>query len=348
MYKQILVPLDGSALAEMSIPHAISLAYATSSTITLLRSVPPLYMTLPMAGGFPASSEVWEAAAEEPEHAREYLAGLAARIRSEVDDLVIETEVVDGDPASAIVHYAEQHPGIKLIAMATHGRSGVSRWIFGSVAEKILQSSPVPLLIVRPPSGEEANLKLSLLSPRYDKILVPLDGSEFAEHALEQAEVIACSSGATLVLLTVEHTLHESILAETRSGVERVAASWEKKQAEEYLREVARQSMEGQHGTTLHAIETQQAHLKVQTQISFGDPAEEILKAGAQDRVDMIVMTTHGRSGLKRLWLGSVAVKVVRGTTLPVLLVRAKERVKAVEAEHKASTVTLVTPQAVA
>ena len=348
MDKHILVPLDGSTLAERAIPHALSIARLTSSAITLLRSVPPAYVAVPMGGGFAASSDVWQAAAEEPGHAQEYLAALAARLRLEQAGLVVETAVLEVEPASAIVHFAEQHPGVRLIAMATHGRSGLSRWVFGSVAEKVLQGAPVPLLLIRPTHAEGATTVPARHSPTYGKILVPLDGSEFAEHALEHAEEIAANSDAILLLLAVEAEAHDRVMTETKSGVGWVTAPWEENRAEEYLREVARQCLDAQNAPTQDDTATHPQRLRVQTQTSYGDPAEEILKVGAQGGVDMIVMSTHGRGGLKRLWLGSVAMKVVRGATMPVLLVRSKERVGVHEAQRKAAALAYPTIQTMA
>lgn len=147
MKKQILVPLDGSGLAEMALPHAVRLAQATSNELTLLQVVPPFVLYDPMGVGAVPSPATWDAWEDEPARAREYLRGLADALSKQ--GVSTDTIVLEGDPAGTIVEYTKQHPEVQMIAMATHGRSGIRRWIMGSVAERVLHSSPVPLLLVR-------------------------------------------------------------------------------------------------------------------------------------------------------------------------------------------------------
>ncbi|MEO6456882.1 MAG: universal stress protein [Chloroflexia bacterium] len=328
MEKRILVPLDGSALAEMSVPHAVSLAHATSGTLTLLWVVAPAPVTLgvPMDGSFPASPALMEAREREPRVAREYLNRFVERLHV-AEGLNVETIVQEGDPASMIVQYAEQNPSVKLIAMATHGRKGVSCWVFGSVAEKVLHASPVPLLLVR----QELHASIEASTSHYTRILVPLDGSTFAENALEHATALAATLRATLILFTVLPNQYDRVMT-NKGGVgewEWVAAPWarEAEWATSYLEDVA-QNIAG-------------AGILVETKISFGDPVEEILRMETEAAADMIVMSTHGRSGVQRLWLGSVAMKVVGSTTRPVLLVRAKERTEVPELQPSAASRSL-------
>jgi nucleotide-binding universal stress UspA family protein len=250
--------------------------------------------------------QAWE---QEPSVAREYLNRIAERLHLE-EGLIVETTVQMGDPASVIVHYAEQNPSVKLISIATHGRKGVSRWVFGSVAEKVLHASPVPLLMVR--SGT-APIPVKV---DYHTIMVPLDGSAFAEQALDQAQAVASSLGASVVLVTAIADYPEAMVL---SGPSDLATMME-------------DNTRGVSGYLDSLAEDMKSDgMVVQTRIEYGPPAESILKANEEANGDLIVMSTHGRSGLRRMWLGSVALRVMRGATCPVLLVRAKERVPETE-----------------
>jgi nucleotide-binding universal stress UspA family protein len=144
MYTHILVPLDGSPLAEQIFPHVKALASAGERPkITLLRAVPREYPDV-VEGG---TTEIIDPMAKLLDEARGYLDRTAWPLRSE--GLEVETEVVIRQPADAIVEFANRE-GVDLIAMATHGRGGVGRWVFGSVTQKIMHLTPAPMLVVRP------------------------------------------------------------------------------------------------------------------------------------------------------------------------------------------------------
>jgi nucleotide-binding universal stress UspA family protein len=149
MYKKILVPLDGSEISEQALEHVKEIMPVPSTTeITLLRVVDPLATTY--AGGTDAAIEV---AVEIQKKAAAVAAAYLKRVKGELKDLGIQVKTVltVGIPADVILDYARQN-GVGLIIMSTHGRSGISRWFFGSVAEKIIRHSPVPVLI-SPPRG---------------------------------------------------------------------------------------------------------------------------------------------------------------------------------------------------
>jgi nucleotide-binding universal stress UspA family protein len=307
MQSKILVPLDGSPLAETVLPRAAALAQATSSVVVLTRVSAPVMVAPPTAWTIPTPLIGYENTLHDMDLARDYLTDVALRLKNA--GVVVETTGLDGDPAASIVAYTEEHPEVTMIAMATHGRSGLSRWVLGSVAEKVLHAAPVPLLLVRPNGPLDPAAPL----PDIRTILVPLDGSIFAEQALESAYGIARTTGAALLLVSALPVPDD--MAATDSGMtpSPVAVQYEAEAAQltGYLeQQVQRLRMAG---------------LVVETQIVNGHPADAILRAGAAAHADLIVMATHGRSGLQRLWLGSVAMKVVQGATLPVLLVRARE-----------------------
>ncbi|MBO9338252.1 MAG: universal stress protein [Chloroflexus sp.] len=146
MYRHILVPLDGSALAEQVLPHVHALAANEGTVkITLLRAVPPIFTTTVDYSGLLAATT--EALNTMEQEALEYLQQIAKQFQSE--GYQVHTEVSALPPAEAIIEYAENHD-VDLIVIATHGRSGISRWVFGSVTQKVVQAAPTPVLVIRP------------------------------------------------------------------------------------------------------------------------------------------------------------------------------------------------------
>ncbi len=302
MQPQILVPLDGSPLAEAILPHAATLARATGSGLTLLRLVPTMVVLNPIAGMVPATVFDYEAQRASEDAVRDYLHTVAAQLAA--PDLPVQTLWSTGDPATAIVAWAAQDPPGRRIAMTTHGRSGLGRWVFGSVAEKVLQGAPAPLLLVRVQEDEAIR---RLPARPYRVLLVPLDGSALAERALAQAVPLAQATGATLQLVSIVTGLDDDLEAEpdTAPATPDVAIS----HMQDYLASVvARLQPDGV---------TARAH------VIHGHPVDGILRTADNTEADLIVMATHGRGGLQRLWLGSVALKVTQSAGRPVLLVRA-------------------------
>ncbi|WP_322822658.1 universal stress protein [Chloroflexus sp.] len=146
MYHHILVPLDGSELAEQVLPHVHALAANEGTTkITLLRAVPPIFTTSVDYSGMLATTT--EAITQMEQEALDYLQHIAKQFQSE--GYQVHTEISALPPAEAIIEYAENH-NVDLIVIATHGRSGLSRWVFGSVTQKVVQVAPTPVLVIRP------------------------------------------------------------------------------------------------------------------------------------------------------------------------------------------------------
>jgi nucleotide-binding universal stress UspA family protein len=314
MIKRIVVPLDGSKLAEMALPHAVAFARANDYGLTLLRvAVSGAPITTAPWGAVPPPN-AWEEWEEEEREGHHYLQTVAERLHPfalDVHTLMMENE---NGPASGIISYVEQHPEVAIIAMSTHGLSGLSRWVFGSVAEKVLQASPIPLLLVR--SAHDARLPDVITSADYRSLLVPLDGSVFAEQALDLAGNLAATLKAkvTLVSAILDLPLATELVAPPAVAT---PVTDETSIMASYLAE--------------HRGKLAARGLKVQTKLEYGSPAEAILRVGDAVHADLIVMATHGRTGLPRLWLGSIAMKVVQASSLPVLLVRSKERVQEAE-----------------
>ncbi len=143
-YSHILVPLDGSELAELALVDAVSLAKLSEAKLTLLHVVAPVQKVLATDVGYPIYiDQQWESLRTV---AQEYLHNACQRLGC--DDLKIDLKVVMGPPAETIIEYAYRHP-VELIVMATHGRSGLKRWMYGSVAGKVLRGANVPVLLVR-------------------------------------------------------------------------------------------------------------------------------------------------------------------------------------------------------
>jgi nucleotide-binding universal stress UspA family protein len=319
--KLIMVPLDGSPLAERVLPHAAALARATSSGLLLMRMVPPITLIEPMGGITETTLELWRSREKQPEIAQQYLRDVVERLRSV--SLQVNVCVTEGEPAEAILKYAAEHPEVTAIAMSTHGRSGWSRWLFGSVAERVLQGSPMPLLLLRP---EVQNARVDLeraVVPRYMRLLVPLDGSGLAEQALPHAIKLAQGMGGRLMLISVTSTPFD--LRQVRSDLygEWSAVPWGTP-AERHVR-------------YLNGIAEKLADMGMPAEgrVTYGDPAEEILKSAKDEQADIIVMTTHGRNGLGHMLIGSIAGHVAQAACVPMLLVRVKnEPAEQQHAEH--------------
>ncbi len=153
MYRHILVPLDGSHLAEQILTHVQHIASPGDARITLLRAVPPLHtVAVEFGGGYSGSTALTDDIALNEQAARDYLNGIVTVLRAE--GFNISAEISRLPAAEAILDYAHHHH-VDLIAIATHGRSGVSRWVFGSVTQKVIQAAPVPVLVARPHELEE-------------------------------------------------------------------------------------------------------------------------------------------------------------------------------------------------
>lgn len=314
MQRYILVPLDGSTLSEAILPHAVALARATDSALILLQVLEPVYEPI---FGAPGISEM----AEEEQLAQmrdvqlaqmhHYLEDIARQLQGE--GLEIHTKVVEGNhPAAHIVWHAEYDTLLLMIAMTTHGRSGVLRWLFGSVAAEVVQVAPSPLLLLRP---QESDKSFSTMNPEavpFQTVIVPLDASPFAEQALDQAHVLAAAMHAPLHLVSIVPPPHDIHV-------------FRKKETNSLMRALLQTEMERRIGYLEQRAEPlREQGLLVQTQVATGHPAEEILRLSTQHEHALLVMTTHGRSGLRRLLLGSVAMKVVQGAHVPVLLVRGR------------------------
>ena len=218
MYRTILVPLDGSAFSERALPMATTLAQTMSARLVLVRAA--------SASVFPGADPT-EAQCQAVEEAQAYLWALATGLSEQ--GLSVEVAVPYGDAAESILLEIGLR-GADLVVMCTHGRSGLGRWIYGSVAEQVLARSPAPVLLVHP-TGEAATLGPE---PKQAALLVTLDGSAFAETALPHAATLAHAFGGTILLL---RTVEPSMLAYNYPimGLVQESLAREHREAEAYL-----------------------------------------------------------------------------------------------------------------
>jgi nucleotide-binding universal stress UspA family protein len=308
MYRNVLVPLDGSPFAEQALPLALSIARRSGAALHLARAhVPgaPLYTGSELVSDF-----TLDAAIREQETT--YLAELVKRVTSaaavmSAASVTPAALLIDGPVADAIHEHALA-AGADLVVMATHGRGPLSRFWLGSVADQLIRKLPMPILLVRP-HDSEADLAADVV---LKWILIPLDGSELAEQILAPAIALGTLMHAKYLLLSV---IEPVILPDVRLAGNAVGGADFKllkkihDETQAYLDRVA-QRLRGQ---SLH----------VQTRVIVNRPAAAAILEEAHTRaIDLIASETHGRGGLTRMLLGSVADKVVRGATRAVLVQR--------------------------
>ena len=279
-FERILVPLDGSPVAETILSQIRRILFWKDAEILLLRTVelPPLF------GGHEASY-----LAQAEEEAKAYLRGQELKLAEK--GARVRSLVRSGSAAGAILDAAEVEKAT-LVAKTTHGRSGLSRWAFGSVAEKVLRASPIPLLMTRS-FAPDASGQVRPASPnelRVQKILWPIEIGRVSLGILPQVAELARLFEAKVLLLNV---CGEKVSCDVPVV--------EMTEAYEGLREL---------GVAAAPLMRQ------------GDPASQILDACRAEAVDFIAMTTHARSGVSRWTLGSVAERVLRHATVPLLAVR--------------------------
>jgi len=299
MYEKILVALDGSQLSELVLPYARCFAGSLNVPVELMRVIDISEMISKISPGKGrfldtiAEDEAWSSG--------DYLEDIAYRFPG----IPVQCTVEKGGPAEVIIDKASANKGT-LIAMATHGRSGLHRWLLGSVAEKVLRGSSGPLLLVRANEKAMSDGEATLKS-----VILPLDGSELAELVFPAVLELAKVLNLEVLLIRVF-----DIPATLYGGTEgRYAINYDairkrfKSEAHGYLEKKAGELR-------------RQGFDKVSVVCPEGYSADEILLLGQQIPDSFIAMCSHGRSGMSRWVLGSVAEKVVRHSDNPVLIIR--------------------------
>ena len=291
----LLVPLDGSKNSEQSLPYALALA-APDGAIRLITVVSPPGTLL---GGL-ERSDVQRLVSDA---ASKHLDEVAERLRSRGVQSVT-TLLANGDAAQEILANATD-PAISMIVMTSAGRGALGRLDFGSVADRVARTSTIPVMIVRHTeeiSAEEATI---------GRIIVPLDGSQRALRAMPIATELAKRLKVPMLLMTANEP--SGLMYGHGASINVV----DYQQIQDAIQSEMESRLEGQ------AEELKSEGIEVSTTIELGPPALALTRLCEQN--DIIVMTSHGRSGITRWLIGSVAEQLVRKAPVPVILVPARD-----------------------
>jgi nucleotide-binding universal stress UspA family protein len=288
MWKRILVPLDGSNLAELALAYAEEIAVAFKSELVLL------YVNEPKEDQYRHMHKLYM---------EEVAEGVKERFRKRAR---VKTVVLSGEPAEEIIKYTEKND-VSVIIMASHGRSGITGWVMGGVASKLLHTAKVPVMLIR-------TTKLPKREPReklLERVLLPLDGSEAGEAAVPYVRKLIDKLGSEVILFEVvaggQHV-------RTVGGLDYILypepeMELAKTEAKEYLDKLS-QRLAVKKG-------------KVSVSLKIGDNvAGDIIKFAKRKKVGLIAISAHGHSGIERWVFGSTASKIVQSSKIPVLMVR--------------------------
>ncbi|MFN8446293.1 MAG: universal stress protein [Caldilineaceae bacterium] len=307
MFKRVLIPLDGSPFAEkvlVELPRFIEPGKSWIELVGVLE-VSRYAASVSEYGPLRAIAEI-----------RAQYEAYFLKMRQSLQEkgYLVNTAIVEGDAAEEIINNAVASEA-DLIAMTTHGRSGIARWTLGSVADRIIHNTSLPVLLVR-----------SQTDARHEEIksiLVPLDGSELSEKALPYAATLAKEHHAQLRLIQavspsdIEYAITRlPTQSETDRALQRRFTL-----SDTYLSHVAG--------------ELRSAGIKVETNVLLGDPARCVVDEAEKQTVDLIVISTHGRTGFSRWVHGSVANHVIRSVSVPLLVIRGLETQQEASDQHK-------------
>jgi nucleotide-binding universal stress UspA family protein len=294
MFEKVLLPLDGSELAETAIPYVRDLAVQLKAEVSLIHVCPPEHENLTRMHKI-------------------YLDHMADSLRKEIQDLygpdqnpVLKSEVITGEPAKTILEYVQRN-SISLVAVTTAGASGIRAWAMGSVADKVVRGVDVPTLLIRVKAGKMPHEK-GLIK----HILLPLDPSEASKIAIPYAADLGKKLGATITIFSMAQTVYSKNMDSMGVGV---GVNWDavdtatEKYTNDYLVGIENQIKAG--GVSVNHV----AVLGI-------DAANEILELEKKIPADLVVMATRGRSPVARWAFGSVAEKVLREGETPLLVVR--------------------------
>ena len=299
MFDPILVPLDGSLLAECVLPHAVAIARAFNAKVILLRVLEKNH-----ANGSAQLFDLlnWQIKKAE---AKLYLEKISARLIK--SQLRIEATVLEGLVAESITEFA-QNQGVKLIILSSHGRSGLSQWGISSVTQKVIFSAPTSVLLIRalqPATGE-------LLERSYSQILVPLDGSWRAENVLPLTTLMARFHKAQIHIVHVvkkpEMARHMPLAGEDVDLSNRIVER-NREEAVRYLDQLRLQSpLDG---------------IAVQTHLLTSDNAAAVLhELAEQEHIDIVALSAHGYSGNNQWPYGSMVNNFILYSKVPLLIVQ--------------------------
>ena len=287
MLKKVLVPVDGSEESKHILPYVYFLAGKFNFTVSIL--------------GVGIGSKTRRVNRLLDDYINETVRDLREH------NINAEPVMLYGRAAEEILSYNKDN-AFNLIMMVTHGRGGITRWWMGSVAEQVVSESPASILLIRSKSADRQDME----KVDFNDILAPLDGSEIGESALPAVEELAVKTGATVHLLHVIPA-HSVIAGKSRSDELSKLVEIEIKTGDEYIGNIAER--------------LEKRNIKTVSKIRHGDPANVIVDYAGEKNVSLIAMSTHGRSGIARWVLGSVADKVLHETEKPMWLVRSSKMV---------------------
>src|SRR4030042_3822400 len=286
LFHKILVTLDGSELAEKALPYAKSIAKLKKSTLIL----------------FAVSLKIF--VDRRDRLFTSYLDVEAKKLSKE--GIKAATATGYGDIAQQIVKYATGN-NMELIVMATHGYSGAKKWMFGSITQKVLYATTIPVLLIKSKSPEA--------SEEFKKILVTVDGSPFAESTFPYIVELAKNTNIEILLL---HVCEPPVVLSY--GANPINPKW-KKYRDDMWKEVEKLSTIYLTKTISHLKRKRLKAKSMVVKAQTGDVAKVIMQISREENIDLIVTATQGRSGVPRMVYGSVANKIVENSSLPVLLI---------------------------
>ena len=307
MIHSILVPLDGSTFGEHALPLAISMARRLNASLNMIHVHSLLDATY-------AELQVFDNTLDQElrNTEREYLRAIQKKVQDQVS-VPVTIRNIDGDVATAIREQADSLRA-SWVVMTTHGRGPMGRFWLGSVADELVRSLPIPLVLVHP-LDEPTDLTKDVAIRH---MLIPLDGAPLAEQILEPALTFGQAMKADYTLLRVvtpvypvtiptEPAIFGSVATDLMERIERMHAEL-KRAAGAYLDKVGENVRRRTEGATVH------------TRVAVHEQPSVTILDNAKPPIDMIAIETHGRGGLSRLLIGSVADKVIRGSKLPILV----------------------------
>lgn len=298
MFKHILVPLDGSALAESVLPTAGSLASKLKAAITLFHVIE-----------HNAPEEVHkDRHLTSSEEADNYLQAIAQRdFGGAMVDWHVHTDEVKDVASSIAAHAAELRSD--LILMCSHGHGGLRTVLFGSIAQRVIARGETPVLLLRPGTSSIPE------TLAFHKIMLPLDSESAHDVVFQFAKNLATAYKSEIAMLTVIPTLgtlkgEQAATSSLLPGTTTALLDIEEQTAGEHLQ--------------MHVDELRNASLIATAGIARGDPASEIVSAAERWNADLMVLATHRKAGMDAFWAGSVAPEIARKTKLPLLLIPLK------------------------
>lgn len=297
MYNTIIIPVDGSTHSKRAAEHGLKLARRFEGNAHLLTVVDIQAAAGPFDAGGVDEAFVSRLESDGQDLLKEVQAAL------DTEGVTLETTVLRGSPARTIGEYADDQDA-SLLVLGTQGRTGIERYVVGSVAERVVRTAERPVLTVRADDEQDKRAATG-----YDEILVATDGSDHAARAVEHAVEIGGQFDArvhAVNVVDVAKIAHSPNVTVPVDLVETFVST-------------------GEDTTSDVADSVGEAGLDVTTAVRKGSPRDELLAYADENDIDLIVMGTAGRTGLDRYLLGSTTEGVLRRATVPVLAVRAEE-----------------------